>query len=66
MNARFATLGGVLRSDTQWSLTNDFPQTRLSLLLNVLVVWNAAAWLMWGVLRRRRALAAVLPLAASW
>ena len=65
MNARLATLGEVLRSDTQWSLTNYFPQTRLFLLLNVLVVWNAAAWLMWGVLRRRRALAAVLPLAAS-
>ena len=63
MNARLATLGEVLRSDTQWLLTNYFLQTRLFLLLIVLAVWNAAAWLMWGVLRRRRALAAVLPLA---
>ncbi len=63
MNARLATLGEVLRSDTQWLLTNYFPQTRLFLFLNVLAVWNAAVWLMWGVLRRRRALAAVLPLA---
>jgi hypothetical protein len=31
--------------------------------LNVLAVWNAAVWLLWSVLRRRRALAAVLPLA---
>ena len=63
MNARLVTLGEVLRSDTQWLLTNYFPQTRLFLFLNVLAVWNAAVWLMWGVLRRRRALAAVLPLA---
>ena len=63
MNARLATLGEVLRSDTQWLLTHYFPQTRLFLFLNVLAVWNAAVWLMWGVLRRRRALVAVLPLA---
>jgi hypothetical protein len=63
MNARLITLGEVLRSDTQWVLTNYLPQTRLLLCLNVLAVWNAAAWLMWGVLRRRRALIAVLPLA---
>ncbi len=63
MNVRLAMLGEVLRSDTQWVLTSYFPQTRLFLFLNVLAVWNAAAWLLWGVLRRRRALAAVLPLA---
>ena len=63
MNARLATLGEVLRSDTQWITTNYLPQTRLFLLLNVLAVWNAAVWLMWGVLRRRRALSSVLPLA---
>jgi hypothetical protein len=62
MNVRLATLGEVLRSDTQWLLTNYLTQTRLFLFLNVLAVWNAAVWLMWGVLRRRRALAAVLPL----
>lgn len=64
MNARLATLGEVLRSDTQWALTSYFPQTRLFLFLSVLAVWQATVWLMWGVLRRRRALAAVLPLAA--
>jgi len=63
MNARLATLGEVLRSDTQWLLTNYFSQTRLFLFMNVLAVWQAAVWLMWSVLRRRRALAAVLPLA---
>jgi transglutaminase-like putative cysteine protease len=63
MNARLATLGEVLRSDTQGLLTNYFPQTRLFLCLSVLAVWSAAAWLLWGVLRRRRAVAAVLPLA---
>ena len=63
MNARLATLGEVLRGDTQWLLTNYFSQTRLFLFLNVLAVWSAAVWLLWGVLRRRRALAAVLPLA---
>jgi hypothetical protein len=63
MNARLATLGEVLRSDTQWLLTNYLPQTRLFLFLSVLAVWHAAVWLMWGVLRRRRALTAVLPLA---
>jgi hypothetical protein len=63
MNARLATLGEVLRSDGQWLLTTYLPQTRLFLLVNVVVVWNAAACLTWGVLRRRRALAAVLPLA---
>lgn len=63
MNARLATLGEVLRSDTQWVLTNYFTQTRLFLFLNVIVAWQAAVWLLWGVLRRRHALAAVLPLA---
>jgi hypothetical protein len=63
MNARLATLGEVLRSDMQWVLTNYFPQTRLCLFLNVLAVWNAVVWLMWGVLHRRRGLMAVLPLA---
>jgi hypothetical protein len=62
MNARLATLGEVLRGDMPWLLTNYFPQTRLFLCLNVLAVWNAVVWLMWGVLRRRRALTAVLPL----
>jgi hypothetical protein len=64
MNARLATLGEVLRGDVQWVATNYLSQTRLFLFLNVLAVWNAAVWLMWSVLRRRRALAAVLPLAA--
>ena len=63
MNARLATLGEVLVSDTQWMLTTYVAQTRLLLFLNVLAVWNAAAWLAWGVMRRRRGLAAVLPLA---
>jgi transglutaminase-like putative cysteine protease len=63
MNARFVTLGEALRSDAQWLLTGYFLQTRLFLFLTVLTVWNAAVWLTWGVLRRRRALAAVLPLA---
>src|SRR5512139_1093342 len=63
MNARLATLAEVLRSDTQWLLTNYFPQTRLFLFLNVLAAWSATVWLLWSVLRRRRALAAVLPLA---
>jgi len=63
MNARLATLGEALRSDTQWVVTNYFSQTRLFLFVNVLLVWHAAVWLMWGVLRRRRALTAVLPLA---
>ena len=62
MNARLATLAEVLRSDTQWLLTNYFPQTRLFLFLNVLAVWSAAVWMLWGVLRWRRAFAAVLPL----
>jgi transglutaminase-like putative cysteine protease len=64
MNARLATLGEVLRSDTQWLLSTYFSQTRLFLFLNVLAVWQAAVWLMWSVWRRCRALAAVLPLAA--
>jgi transglutaminase-like putative cysteine protease len=64
MNARLATLGEVLRSDTQWLLSTYFSQTRLFLFLNVLAVWQAAVWLMWSSLRRCRALAAVLPLAA--
>ena len=63
MNVRLVTLAEVLRSDTQWMATDYFLQTRLFLWLNVLAVWNAAVWLMWGVLRRRRALVAVLPLA---
>ena len=60
-----ATLGEVLRSDTQWLLTNYFSQTRLSLFLNVLAVWSAIVWLLWSVLRWRRALAAVLRLMAE-
>jgi transglutaminase-like putative cysteine protease len=63
MNVRLVTLGDVLRSDTQWLVTNYLPQTRLFLFMNVAAIWNAAAWLTWFVLRRRRALAAVLPLA---
>ena len=63
MNARIAMLGEILYSDTQWLLSTYFLETRLFLFLNVLAVWNATVWLMWGVVRRRRALAAVLPLA---
>jgi hypothetical protein len=64
MNARTFTLLEALRDDTQWLLTNYFPSTRLFLFLNIFVMWNAAAWLMWCVVRRRRALAGVLPIAA--
>ncbi len=63
MNARLATLGEILRSDTQWLFSTYFLETRLFLFMNVLAVWSAAVWLMWGVLRQRRALIAVLPLA---
>ena len=63
MNARIFTLSEALRDDAQWLTTNYFPNTRLFLFLNVLALWNAAAWLMWCVMRRRRALRGVLPIA---
>ncbi len=56
MNARTFTLLEALRDDAQWLLTNYFPSTRLFLFLNIFAMWNAAAWLMWCVVRRRRAL----------
>jgi len=63
MNARTFTLLETLRDDAQWLLTNYFSNTRLFLFLNVFVLWNAAAWLIWCVARRRRALRGVLPIA---
>ena len=63
MNARIFTLLEALRDDAQWLTTNYFPNTRLFLFLNVFAMWNAAAWLMWCVVRRRRALRGVLPIA---
>ncbi|HZY43872.1 MAG TPA: transglutaminaseTgpA domain-containing protein [Anaerolineae bacterium] len=63
MNARTFTLLEALRDDAQWLVTNYFPSTRLFLFLNVFAVWTAAAWLMWCVARRKRALAGVLPIA---
>jgi transglutaminase-like putative cysteine protease len=63
MNARTFTLLEALRDDAQWLTTNYFPSTRLFLFLNVFALWNAAAWLMWCVVRRKRALRGVLPIA---
>ena len=63
MNARTFTLLEALRDDAQWLTTNYFPSTRLFLFLNVFAMWNAAAWLMWCVVRRQRALRGVLPIA---
>jgi transglutaminase-like putative cysteine protease len=63
MNVRALTVLEALRDDAQWLLTNYFPNTRLFLFLNVLAMWNAAAWLMWCVARRRQALRGVLPIA---
>lgn len=64
MNARTFTALETLRDDAQWLTTNYFPNTRLFLFLNVFALWNAAAWLMWCVTRRKRALRGVLPIAA--
>jgi transglutaminase-like putative cysteine protease len=63
MNARLLTLLDAVRSDMQWLLTAYLPNTHLFLLINVFAAWNAAVWLSWCVLRRRHALAGVLPLA---
>ncbi len=62
MNARMLTVLEALRDDVQWLTTNYFPNTRLFLFLNVFAMWNAAAWLMWCVARRKRVLRGVLPI----
>jgi transglutaminase-like putative cysteine protease len=63
MNARTLTVLEALREDAQWLVTNYFSSTRLFVFLNIFAIWNAAAWLIWCVARKRRALRGVLPIA---